>query len=577
MKTMETSLSRLQKQNNLLNEKLIVYKDEINVLKEQNYNLKRRINYLEDNMEKRIQEAVEKALSKFESDEITRLNNENISLKERIFKLEQRLNISSDTSSLPPSQDPIWHKDTKVYDSRSQKETTKTIGGQKGHVKHKLKKFEEEEITDTKEYKLDSCNNCGSQDLSFIGIEEHDERDFEVVIKKIRHKFYKYKCNKCDEIVMSKVPINLVAENQYGSNVQALGLALVDFGDVSFKRTRDLINGLTDGEIVPSEGYLAKLPKRASKKLKNFVFDCEEDLTKSKVLQHDDGVIKIGKTTDDKDKELKKLIEKSNEELTEEDIKKLNEEIKKNFKGIIRAYTNGKIKLYKAHTNKSSDTYKEDNILTRLSAEQTVVHDNMKYNYNDLFKFKNAECNIHPIRKGRGIKANTNHQWPDKIAELLEGYNKKRDELIEAKINSFTSDELDTLNKEYDKIIDEGFKECNQFIHKNIYNDEENLLEFFRKYKHAVLEWTVNFSVPFTNNLCESMIRLVKSKMKISYSFKNIESARYYADIITYTETCFSFGINRYQAIKRLFEDNPYTLQELYKIEKAQTSDKENT
>ena len=117
----------------------------------------------------------------------------------------------------------------------------------------------------------------------------------------------------------------------------------------------------------------------------------------------------------------------------------------------------------------------------------------------------------------------------------------------------------------------------NQFIHKNIYNDEENLLEFFRKYKHAVLEWTVNFSVPFTNNLCESMIRLVKSKMKISYSFKNIESARYYADIITYTETCFSFGINRYQAIKRLFEDNPYTLQELYKIEEAQTSDKENT
>lgn len=119
MKTMETSLSKLQKQNNLLNEKLIVYKDKIDILKEENYSLKRRVNYLEDNMEKRIQEAVEKALSKFASDEITRLNNENISLKERIFNLEQRLNISSDTSSLPPSQDHIWHKDTKVYDSRS--------------------------------------------------------------------------------------------------------------------------------------------------------------------------------------------------------------------------------------------------------------------------------------------------------------------------------------------------------------------------------------------------------------------------------------------------------------------------
>ena len=117
---------------------------------------------------------------------------------------------------------------------------------------------------------MDTCTNCGSKDLLFVGIEEHDEIDFDIIIKKIRHKFYKYQCNNCNEIVMSKVPINLIAENQYGSNIQALGLALVDFGDVSYKRTRDLINGLTDGEIVPSGGYLAKLPKRASKKIKDF-------------------------------------------------------------------------------------------------------------------------------------------------------------------------------------------------------------------------------------------------------------------------------------------------------------------
>ena len=47
----------------------------------------------------------------------------------------------------------------------------------------------------------------------------------------------------------------------------------------------------------------------------------------------------------------------------------------------------------------------------------------------------------------------------------------------------------------------------------------------------------------------------------------------YYTDIITYTETCYSFGVNRYQAIKRLFDDNPYTVQELYEIKKTQISD----
>ena len=82
--------------------------------------------------------------------------------------------------------------------------------------------------------------------------------------------------------------------------------------------------------------------------------------------------------------------------------------------------------------------------------------------------------------------------------------------------------------------------------------------------------WSKNFSVSFTNNLCEAMIRLVKSKMKISYSFKNIESAQYYADVITYTETFFNFGINRYEAIERLFNDVPYTIDELEKIKKSQ-------
>lgn len=548
-------------------------KEKIEQLEKENKQIKQEFKDYKENVEDLIKKSIEKALNEFESSEIIRLENENKSLKEYIFKLEQKENISSDTSNLPPSQDPIWHKDTKIRDSRSQKESNKKVGGQEGHTKHKLEKFSEEEITEVKEYKLNSCTDCSSKDLEFIGIEEHDELDFEIIIKKIRHKFYKYKCKKCGKIVMSKVPVTLVAENQYGSNVQALGLALVEIGDVSYKRTRDLMNGLTDGEINPSEGYLAKLPKRASKKLQKFISDCEEEIVKSKVVQHDDGVIKIGKKDEDINKELNKLIEKSKEELTEKDIKKLNDEIKKNFKGIIRAYTNGEIKLYKAHTNKSADTYKEDNILTRLSSEQTVVHDHMKYNYNDLFKFENAECNIHPIRKGRGVKANTDHEWPDKIAELLENYNKKRDELIENNINKFSVEELDILNKEYDKIINDGYDECNKFAYKDVYKEEFNLLEFFKIYKEAVLKWTVDFSIPFTNNLCETMIRLVKSKMKISYLFKNIESARYYTDIITYIETCYSFGVNRYQAIKRLFNDNPYSVQELYEIKKTQISD----
>lgn len=572
----QTSLAKLQNQVIALEKKVEKFRVSNEALTKENYSLKRKIKKLEEEQEEIINKTVNTIVNKVVK-EITEKYEKIIEEKDqRIFKLEQRLNISSENSSLPPSQDAIWHKDTKIYDTRSQKETTKKKGGQPGHKKHTLQKFDADEITEEENHELASCPNCNSKDLKFIGIETHDELDFEIVIKKKRHNFYKYQCNKCKEIVMCEVPQRLWGENQYGSNVQTLGLALVNLGDVSYKRTRDLIKGLTNGEIDPSEGYLTKLSKRASKALKDFVFDVEEKIVKSPIIQHDDGVIKIGKTDKDKEDELNQLINKNEKDLTEEDIKTLNDEIKKNFKGVIRAYTNKELKLYKAHTDKSADTYKEDNILNRLDENAVVVHDHMKYNYNDLFKFKNAECNIHAIRKGRSVKVNTNHEWPDKISDLLEDYNDRRDKLIKKQINHFEKTELDYLNNEYDKIIEDGILEANTFVHKNVYTDEINLLNFFKEYKQEILLWSIDFSVPFTNNLCETMIRLVKSKMKISYCFKNIESAQYYADIITYTESCFNFGINRYSALKRLFDDNPYTVEELYKIKKAQ-EDKKNT
>lgn len=569
---MTSSLGKLQCQVDKLSKINTKLRDQNAQLKAENYYLRKKLEQTEKEIEDKITTAVKSALDKFESKQIESLTKENTELKERIFNLEQRLNISSETSSLPPSQNPIWHKNTKVYDSRSQKTDKKKKGGQHGHKKNTLLKFNDEELTETINHELDACPKCENKDLTFIGIESHDELDFDIKVNKIRHNFYKYQCNQCGEIVLSDIPKNLCAENQYGPKTQALGLALIDFGDVSYKRTRDIIKGLTNGEINPCEGYLAKLPKRASTGLKDFIFDAEEEIVKSPVVQHDDGVIKIGKKEKDKEEELKKLIEKSKEDLTDEDIKKLNEEIKKNFKGIIRAYTNGDIKLYKAHTDKSAESYKDDNILNRLDENTTVVHDHMKYNYNDLFKFKNAECNIHPIRKGRGVKANTNHEWPDKIATLLEGYNEKRNKLVEQNIDHFEEEDLVYLNIEYDKLINDGIIECNKFVHKNLYSDESNLLDFFKEYKEEILRWSTNFSIPFTNNLCETMIRLVKSKMKISYFFKNIESAQYYADIITYTETCCNFGINRYDAIERLFRGNPYSIKELHEIRDATQS-----
>lgn len=52
--------------------------------------------------------------------------------------------------------------------------------------------------------------------------------------------------------------------------------------------------------------------------------------------------------------------------------------------------------------------------------------------------------------------------------------------------------------------------------------------------------------------------------MKVSGQFENEKTAKYYADIKTYIETCYRNKINPTDALIRLMEDTPYTVDEIF-------------
>lgn len=226
--------------------------------------------------------------------------------------------------------------------------------------------------------------------------------------------------------------------------MKSLAISLLDYGFVSYNRTRKIICGLTNGEIDPSEGYLTKLQKNASNKLDDFVFDVKEELLKSKLNYWDDTTIKI----DEKDR------------------------------ACMRVYTNSQVVLYKAHMKKDAKGMDEDGILQNLPNDCIVMHDHLLHNYCDEYKYQNIECNAHITR------------------------------------------------------------------------------------------WITDFTLPYSNNLCETLLRMLKTKMKVSYMFQNIKHAKYFANINSYVETCSKFGINKHNALNKLFQDNPYTLNELKEMQK---------
>ena len=52
--------------------------------------------------------------------------------------------------------------------------------------------------------------------------------------------------------------------------------------------------------------------------------------------------------------------------------------------------------------------------------------------------------------------------------------------------------------------------------------------------------------------------------MKVSGQFSSSKTANNYAMIRTYIETCRRNGINEYDALTRLCDGNPYTVEEIF-------------
>lgn len=533
---MVTSLGKLQSTVIKQEKEIAELKDSNFDLEESNKLLKLQYEQLKKTFNSQIEKKVTKSVKKA-VDELKKEYDKIMSEKDqRIFELECRLNINSSNSSLPSSKNPIYTP--KICNSR--KKTNLKQGGQNGHLKHQLKKFNDNEITEYVDHKEEKCKNCGSKNIKEIDVKERDEYEVKVTVKRKRHKFYVYQCLDCGKIFNSKIPLELHAENQYGAGVKTLAMTLLNYGLVSYNRTRKIICGLTNGEIDPTEGYLIKLQKKASDKLKNFIFDIKEKIVKSSLVYWDDTCIKIG----EKDR------------------------------ACLRVYTNELYVLYFAHMSKDVNGMNEDGILQNLSSDCKVMHDHLLHNYSKDYKYKNLECNSHVNRKLKGITENTNHKWSDELEELLESTLEKRKELLreneklsdDLKINSFDNDFINSFNKKYDQIIEKGFKEYIEFKHKYEFEREENLLEFLRDYKLSITAWIYDFSLPYSNNLSESLLRMLKTKMKVSYQFKNLKYAEFFANIISYTETCGKFGINKCTALKRLFEGVPYSVEELEKI-----------
>lgn len=497
-------------------------------------NLSLRYNQLVKKQDILIESAVKQRTKELENkhkQEIQEKDKEINALKKEIAKLHSIMDNNTSNSGIPTSKTKIGEK---KYIPNSREKSNKTVGGQLGHKKHKLLRFNEEEATEVVEVSPKLCPKCGSNKIE-IEKESIDkcETDYEVKVIKRLYKFKDCKCKNCGSHFHTPIPNNLKEDNQYGSTVKSLAVCLNNEIYTPFNKVVKLVEGITNGEIKLSEGYVAKLQKQASDNLDEYIEELKEYIPKQEVYGWDDGVISIN-TKD----------------------------------GILRTYCTDQVALFIAHEHKNEEGLKEDGILSNTKKDTIVMHDHILHNYNEKYQFENVECLIHLIRRLKKMRENTKHEWCDKLRELLSKANQERNKLIKEKINCFSEEYLNELTKSYDKIMEEAKEVNDEDTNNYFFKEEMNFIKDLEKYKKHYLLWAYRFDIPSTNNNSERNIRPVKSKMKISGQFKNIETAKYYARIRSYIETCKKNGINIIDACVRLMNNKPYSLNEILQYKK---------
>lgn len=448
------------------------------------------------------------------------------------LRLQALLNMDGTNSGIPTSQTPIRRK--KVIPNSRQK-SNRAVGGQPGHEKKKLGAFSEEEITETVSHKEDTCPYCGGDVEETGNTSCKDELDYEVVVIKRRHYFPEYRCKVCGKRLRSPIPEELKEENQYGSNVKALSLALMNIGNVSVGKVRRMLYGLSEEEICPSEGYIIKLQRKAARMLGPFISELKKHCCGLGLLYRDDTVIFIN-----------------------------------GARGCLRFYGDEKTALYTAHRYKNKEGLDEDGILKMLPPTTNVMHDHDRVNYNSDYSFSNVECNVHLLRDLQKTTDNLGHSWSGELKSLLEKTNRKRNEQMEKGIESFEDAYILEFFREFDRIMIMGMEENKEDQGKYYSTDERTLLLRILEYKDNYLSWVTNFEIPFSNNLSERALRGVKSKMKISGQFQSEETANNYAVVKSYIETCYRNGIDEMEALIRLCRGNPYSVDEIYDHTKSE-------
>ncbi|GAU75466.1 transposase [Fusibacter sp. 3D3] len=291
---------------------------------------------------------------------------------------------------------------------------------------------------------------------------------------------------------------------QYGDNLEALVIALNTSGMMGVKRTHDILSAVFGIPI--STGTIFSMVKECGLKLKDTVEIIRQTICDLPHVHFDETGLRVNQ-------ELHWVHGASNESFTYLSVEEKRGTIGMDSSGVLPNFSG------------------------------IAIHDFWKsyFKYTDA---SHAMCNAHLIRELTGILENNPCQlWALEAIELLLQMKKAKDIAISRAKISLSDDCLNYFSEKYDRIFEKAIIQ-NPIKSKSGKRGRPKqgkigaLINRFVEYKGEVCLFVDDFSIPFTNNLAEQDIRMIKVKQKVAGCFRTKTGADTFATIMFLYRDC---------------------------------------
>lgn len=446
-----------------------------------------------------------------------------VALQEHLSSLTQQLAQNSQNSSKPPSSDGYQ----KPAPKSERKKSGKKSGGQPGHKGHTLKPVEKPDHTVVHKITLCPCG-CGS-DLSHRPVIRLERRQvFDLPPQKLdvtEHVVEVKVCPKSRNEVQAPWPEGVNAPVQYG--VRFIGwLAYLSVQQLlPVERIGQMCEDLLGQGV--SDATVQAAAHSTDQSLAPFKGAIVEHILQSDVANTDESGLRVN-----------------------------------NKLHWLHVISTKLVTWYGVHAKRGLEAIAFFGILSTYQG--ILIHDCWA-SYLELC-CKHGLCNGHILRELTFVYEELHQSWAGTFHKLLLDMKQTVTEHKDRNTTQLSSAELSLWRRRYRALIRKGrianpltvSPPGNKKRGRKKQTKPQNLLDRLEKHENWVLAFLHDFRIPFTNNLAEQDIRMIKVKQKVSGCFRTRSGAERFLSIRSYISTVRKNGLQVFPAIVSALNGSPF-------------------